>query len=193
MQGVLLGLKQRHAEAKAQLLAPLLKSDFKSRSVGALLRAHAKLTDDSLLQLWELVDMPQDHALIAVGGYGRGELFPYSDIDVLVMQPDSPERCSAGQQKVEAFITACWDLGLEIGSSVRNVSDCVSEALGDVTVQTALLESRRVCGAPGLLRQMREALDEAMDAKAFLQRKTAEMRQRHQKFDNSPYSLEPNC
>ena len=193
MHAALIGLKQRHAEAKAELLAPLLQPAFKSRSVGALLRAHAALTDETLRQLWALVDMPADHALIAVGGYGRGELFPYSDIDVLVLQPASAADSATGLSKVETFITACWDLGLEIGSSVRNVADCVREAMGDVTVQTALLESRRIEGASNLLRDMHRALDEAMDAKAFLQRKTAEMRQRHQKFDNSPYALEPNC
>ena len=189
----LLLLKEQHARAKAALLQPLLEPSFKSRSVGALLRAHAELTDETMAALWRQVGMPSNHTLVAVGGYGRGDLFPLSDIDVLVLQPDDEQACQAAQSAVETFITACWDLGLEIGSSVRRVSDCLTEAAGDVTVQTALLESRRVCGNANLYRRMKTAFDQAMDARAFMQRKTLEMRQRHQKFDNSPYALEPNC
>src|SRR5204863_335804 len=83
----------------------------------------------------------------AVGGYGRGELFPYSDVDVLVLLPSgAPGADEARGAAAGRFITACWDAGLEIGSSVRSVDECVAMALSDVTVQTALLESRFLCG-----------------------------------------------
>lgn len=193
MQATLLALKQQHAQAKARLLEPLLQPQFKPRSIGALLKAHAELTDETLRALWKHIGVPPDHALIAVGGFGRGELFPYSDIDVLVLQPEDEQLRAQGQPKVEAFITACWDLGLEIGSSVRTLSDCSAEAASDITVQTALLESRSICGTQAALRALHASVYEALDSRAFLQRKTQEMRQRHQKFDNSPYALEPNC
>ena len=138
--------------------------------------------------------MPDDAALVAVGGYGRGELFPYSDVDVLVLLPSG----AAGDDEArgaatERFITACWDAGLEIGSSVRTVDECVAMALSDVTVQTALLESRFLCGSRRIFKPFERATAKAMDAKAFLRAKTLEMRQRHQKYENTPYSLEPNC
>ena len=138
--------------------------------------------------------MPADAALVAVGGYGRGELFPYSDVDVLVLLPTaSAAAASGGGAATEHFITACWDAGLEIGSSVRTVDECVAMALADVTVQTALLEARFLCGARKVFKSFERATSQAMDPKAFLRAKTLEMRQRHQKYENTPYSLEPNC
>ena len=184
-------LREAHAQAKANLLAPLMRPDFKPRSINSLLEALAQRTDETLTALWGLAAIPADHALVAVGGYGRGKLFPYSDIDVLVLVP--PNAPAEASSAVEAFITACWDLGLEIGSSVRSVDECVAEAQADVTVQTAMLESRRICGHKSLVTRMHEALAKVMDPRAFMRRKRLEMEQRHQKFQNSPYSLEPNC
>jgi [protein-PII] uridylyltransferase len=140
--------------------------------------------------------MPPGAALVAVGGYGRGELFPYSDIDVLVLLPG--EEAAAPMEEalragIEGFITACWDIGLEIGSSVRTVAECVAEARADVTVQTAMLESRYLCGQKRLYKLFQQATAEAMDPKAFLRAKALEMRQRHVKYQDTPYSLEPNC
>ena len=145
--------------------------------------------------------MPPDTALLAVGGYGRGELFPHSDIDVLVLLPpghtlaawDASTEGGDLKTAIEGFISACWDIGLEIGSSVRTVDECIAEGRRDVTVQTALLESRFVCGSRRVFATFRVANTTAMDAKAFLVAKTLEMRQRHQKFEDTPYSLEPNC
>lgn len=185
------GLRASHAHAKDQLLSPLMDARFKPRNINGLLESLSQRTDQTLTALWALAGVPDDHALVAVGGYGRGKLFPHSDIDVLVLLPTPAETQAHAQ--VEAFITACWDLGLEIGSSVRSVAECVAEARADVTVQTAMLESRRICGHAPLVRQMHRALTEIMDARAFMQRKTLEMEQRHQKFQNSPYALEPNC
>jgi len=163
-----------------------------------LLRRLARHVDASLQALWARAGMPEGTALIAVGGYGRGELFPYSDVDVLVLLPDGLEAHQHGPVKdsIEAFITSCWDIGLEIGSSVRTLGECVQEAAGDVTIQTALLESRLLTGQSGsrpLYKQLEKRLAQAMDASAFLRAKTLEMRQRHIKFDDTPYSLEPNC
>jgi [protein-PII] uridylyltransferase len=138
--------------------------------------------------------MPPGAALVAVGGYGRGELFPHSDVDVLVLLPPGEEHANdALKSSVEGFITACWDIGLEIGSSVRTVNECIEESQRDVTVQTALLESRYLCGSRRVFNDFRRANTAAMDPKAFLRAKTLEMRQRHLKFEDTPYSLEPNC
>jgi [protein-PII] uridylyltransferase len=162
--------------------------------LAASCRSLTRHVDQTLIHLWEHALMPPGAALLAVGGYGRGELFPYSDVDVLVLlPPDQDHRNDALKSSIEGFITACWDIGLEIGSSVRTVAECIEESHRDVTVQTALLESRYLCGARRVFNQFRDANTEAMDARAFLRAKTLEMRQRHQKFEDTPYSLEPNC
>lgn len=188
-------------QGKSELLERFAAARPTAPAATRLIRSLAKLVDHTLLQLWQFAGMPEGAALIAVGGYGRGELFPHSDIDVLVLLPPGAHReagTGAGEAQamngaVEAFITACWDTGLEIGSSVRTVDECIAEAERDVTVQTALLESRYLCGSRRVFTTFRHANTRAMDPKAFLRAKTLEMRQRHQKYEDTPYSLEPNC
>ena len=132
--------------------------------------------------------MPESCALLAVGGYGRQALFPYSDVDVLVLLPDtlSVENNESLKTRIETFIGSCWDAGLEIGSSVRHLSECVTEAAADITVQTAMLESRYLTGQSALVKLFTEAFKANLDPKAFFTGKTLEMHQRHSKFDNSP-------
>jgi [protein-PII] uridylyltransferase len=155
----------------------------------------AKLADKLLVQLWRNAGFEQGEALIAVGGYGRGELFPSSDVDVLVLLPDNviAEESPDLKAKLEAFIGSCWDSGLEIGSSVRNLKDCIDESEKDITVKTSLLESRLLAGNLSLYQQFQQSYQEAMDPHAFFVAKTLELNQRHNKFENTPYSLEPNC
>jgi [protein-PII] uridylyltransferase len=185
-------LRTRFREGKAALLDHFRDSRPTAPAANKLLRALSKHVDQTLLSLWEHAAMPAGTALLAVGGYGRGELFPHSDVDVLVLLP----AVAAGDEhkaSIEAFITACWDIGLEIGSSVRTVGECIAMAKSDVTVQTALLESRYLCGSRRVFNSFRHANTKVMDAKAFLRAKTLEMLQRHRKFEDSPYALEPNC
>jgi [protein-PII] uridylyltransferase len=185
-------LRTRFREGKAALLDHFGASRPTAPAANKLLRALSRHVDQLLLALWEHAAMPDETALLAVGGYGRGELFPHSDVDVLVLLPPR----AAGDEheaSIEAFITACWDIGLEIGSSVRTVGECIAMARSDVTVQTALLESRYLCGSRRVFNSFRHANTKAMDAKAFLRAKTFEMVQRHRKFEDTPYSLEPNC
>lgn len=139
--------------------------------------------------------MPEHFALLAVGGYGRQALFPYSDVDVLVLLPDDLQLESNEilKARIEGFIGSCWDAGLEIGSSVRQLHECLSEAAADITVQTAMLESRWLVGDTALTASFNQAFKKQLDPRAFFTGKTLEMQQRHSKFDNSPYSLEPNC
>ena len=166
-----------------------------SRSVRGLLQRLSKLTDHTLCQLWQNVGLDARFALVAVGGYGRGELYPYSDVDVLLLLPNgtSPDQDDALKSQIERFIGSCWDTGLEIGSSVRTVDECVQESSADITVQTSLLEARWICGNVALVEQFQKRFDAAMDPQAFFVAKTLELRQRHTKFENTPYSLEPNC
>jgi [protein-PII] uridylyltransferase len=166
-----------------------------SRSVKTLLHKLCHMTDDTLRTLWDAAGFDNGLCLAAVGGYGRGELYPYSDVDVLLLMPDgtSPEKDDALKAQIEKFIGSCWDTGLEIGSSVRTVSECVQEASADITVQTSLLEARFLVGSVKLFKTFQKHYAIALDPKAFFVAKTAEMRQRHAKFENTPYSLEPNC
>ncbi|MFT3665968.1 [protein-PII] uridylyltransferase [Piscinibacter sp.] len=191
-------LRSRFRSGKSELIEHFKASRASAPAATRLLKALARHVDATLLALWRHCSMPGGAALLAVGGYGRGELFPCSDVDVLVLLPPASVRQSeadaaATRSAIERFITACWDIGLEIGSSVRTVDECIAEAERDVTVQTSLLESRYLCGSRRVFTTFRHANTRAMDAKAFLRAKTLEMLQRHTKFEDTPYALEPNC
>jgi [protein-PII] uridylyltransferase len=185
-------LRLRLAVAKSALIEHFAAARPSATAANTLIRGLSRLVDATLGELWVATMMPAGAALVAAGGYGRGELFPYSDVDVLVLLPDglAPETA---RPAVERFITACWDIGLEIGSSVRNIDECAAESARDVTVQTALLESRLVCGPRRLFNTLHKRLATELDPRAFLRAKTLEMQQRHTKFQDTPYSLEPNC
>jgi [protein-PII] uridylyltransferase len=178
-------------DGKETLLAEFMAARPTAHAATRVVKALARLVDRTLATLWSQSGMPAGAALVAVGGYGRGELFPHSDIDVLVLLAGTPDEASA--VAVSGFVTQCWDLGLEIGSSVRSIEECLTESVRDVTVQTALLEARFITGARRQFKQLRQALDGAMDARAFLRAKTLEMQQRHVKYESTPYALEPNC
>ena len=187
-------LREHFRGGKAALLDAFRQARPTAPAALRLIRRLTRHVDATLVDLWRHAAMPAGAALLAVGGYGRGELHPYSDVDVLVLLPDGDVHGNAAlRAAVEGLITACWDIGLEIGSSVRTVAECVTEAQHDVTVQTALLESRFLCGSRRVKQVFELATAQAMDPKAFLRAKTLEMRQRHQKFENTPYALEPNC
>ena len=187
-------MRARFRDAKAARLAQFLAAPATARAALRLVRALSADVDLTLTELWSDSGMPATASLVAVGGYGRGELFPYSDVDVLVLMPNSPDADGdAGRDAAGRFITACWDVGLEIGSSVRTVAECVAMALTDVTVQTALLEARFLTGDLRIFNSFQIAVGDVMDASLFLRAKMLEMQQRHQKYENTPYSLEPNC
>ena len=188
-------LRVQYRAQKAALFESLRKTGTSTRVARKALRQLSGLADALLKKLWDHAGLSHPYALLAVGGYGRGELFPHSDVDVLVLLPDncSPEADDVLKLQLEAFIGGCWDVGLEIGSSVRTLSTCLAEADKDVTVQTALLESRLIAGNAVLSHAFQTAFTQAIDPKAFLIAKTLELRQRHHKFENTPYSLEPNC
>ena len=188
-------LREEFRSKKRALMAVMAASGSSTRSVSTALHRLAALAYDTLEVLWRQAGMAAPFALVAVGGYGRGELFPHSDVDVLVLLPDerAHEHDAELRSRIEGFIGSCWDAGLEIGSSVRTLSECLAEAEKDVTVQTSMMESRLVSGDSKLFGRFRERLRLAMDPKAFFVAKTLEMRQRHNKFEDTPYALEPNC
>jgi [protein-PII] uridylyltransferase len=187
--------RQEYRDEKARLSATLLQQGVAPRGVRQVLRQLALSTDRLLVRLWDKAGFEAGFSLIAVGGFGRGELFPHSDVDVLVLLPDGTqvERDDSLKTRIESFIGSCWDAGLEIGSSVRTLEECVAESSRDVTIQTSLLECRLLTGSRPAFRRLVARLGEGMDPKAFFVAKTLEMRQRHQKFENTPYALEPNC
>jgi len=188
-------LRERYRADKAQLLSALAGSGASTRGIHAALRNLSNLADGVLTQLWLRAGFSSDFALLAVGGFGRRELFPHSDVDVLLLLPpdQSPEHDETLKARIEGFIGSCWDAGLEIGSSVRNVDDCLAEADKDVTVQTSLLEARLVVGNQPLFNAFHKVFFTVLDARSFFVAKTLEMQQRHNKFEDTPYALEPNC
>lgn len=169
-------------------------TDFLShQNVSKLMQRLTLATDQQLIDLWNRCNLHQNAALLAVGGYGRSELFPHSDIDILILLDDKHSQDPQLQSRLESFIALCWDSGLEIGSAVRTLTECLSEAQQDITVRTSVLEARLLGGNRGLFKLFKRSLDEAMDPKAFFQAKLLEQQQRHYKFQETPYALEPNC
>jgi [protein-PII] uridylyltransferase len=180
---------------KQVVLDSIAATGASTRSVKRQLREMSGVADEVLGDLWQQAYFSSEVSLLAVGGYGRGELFPHSDIDVLILLPQGmqAEDDEAFKTSASSFITSCWDAGLEIGSSVRTVDECLQEAQGDVTIQTSLLESRLITGSAKLHNQFAKAYRKALSPQAFFTAKTLEAQQRHTKFEGTPYSLEPNC
>jgi [protein-PII] uridylyltransferase len=190
-----INLRREFAARKAEIVASIAATRGTTRGIKTRLAKLAHATDAVLCALWTQSGLPDDWALVAVGGYGRGELFPYSDVDVLLLLPDGSDvpEDSELKTRLSDFISHCWDTGLEIGSSVRTQGECLQEASADITIQTALLESRWICGRKTLYTTFKKRFYAQMDARAFYTAKTLEMNQRHTKQENTPYSLEPNC
>ncbi|HYD95712.1 MAG TPA: [protein-PII] uridylyltransferase [Noviherbaspirillum sp.] len=187
MASLALTLKEQlRTERQAAIAA--FQADGKPEQLLARLRVNV---DNALTQAWGSFALPQSAALVAVGGYGRGELFPHSDVDVLILLDAPPDNAIKG--KLEELVQLFWDIGLEIGHSIRTVDECLVESAADITVQTSLIESRLVTGNRKLYQFLRERHTAAINPQAFFQAKTLEMRQRHVKYEDTPYSLEPNC
>ena len=163
-------------------------------SVGTLVRDRAALVDAILDQVFRLhlAGAEPNLALVAVGGYGRGELHPCSDIDILVLVHEP--YGGAWREHIAAFITALWDIGLEVGHSVRTLEECVAQAEGDVGVATSLMEARLLAGDTVLFQRMRTATGPARlwPSQAFFAAKLKEQQERHAKYHHTAYKLEPN-
>jgi [protein-PII] uridylyltransferase len=179
-------LRQRLKDERQHIIADFRENGRPER----LLRGLRHSVDGVLSDAWKAAGLPADAALVGVGGYGRGELFPHSDVDLLILLGNPPDALT--QARLENFVQLLWDLGLEIGHSIRTVDECMVESRADITVQTSLLEARRIEGSAAVFAELQRRYAEAMDAQAFFHAKTAEMRLRHAKYEFTPYSLEPN-
>jgi len=156
-----------------------------------LLKALRRVTDQAVRQLICLYPLPPGAALAAVGGYGRGELYPHSDVDVLVLLKTDPRP--EDTEAIATLVAQLWNLGLDLSHSVRTIAQCRQQAALDVTVQTALLEARWLAGNRRLVQQLAQAMHADLDTPGFFQAKRVEMQQRHAHYQNTAYALEPNC
>ncbi len=178
-------LRAAHEELKARFLA--------GDPVEEPVHARAALVDAVLRAAWAAHCAAHcGWALIAVGGYGRGELHPASDIDILLLVPQPPDR--EGSAAIETLVAFLWDIGLEVGHSVRTIAECLDACRGDVGVMTALLEARLLAGEAQLLAAMRGALapERIWPVQQFFEAKLREQSERHQKANDTAYNLEPN-
>jgi len=173
----------------------LLKDRFVADdAIEDLVRDRARLVDIALRAAWlrHAGKFAGDLALIAVGGYGRGELHPSSDIDIMVLLPKSDS--ADWQPDIERFLTFLWDIGLEVGHSVRSIDDCQRESLADISVATTLFEARLLSGPESLFAGMRRALasDRLWTSQDFFEAKVKEQTERHHRYFDTAYNLEPN-
>ncbi len=180
------GLRQTLIEGQAALADSYLAHP----DARTYLRGRSNLVDCTLRELWALAGMPEDTALLAVGGYGRRKLYPYSDIDVLITLAGAPDPDL--ESRIQSLIGQFWDLGLAISHSVRTVDECIEAAHCDITVQTALFESRSICGNQRLALELTEAIQSTMNVEQFIAAKLAEQEERHLRYAFSAFSLEPN-
>ncbi len=157
-----------------------------------LIRLRATFIDTVLALLWDQQDWGSSElALVAVGGYGRGELHPHSDVDILILLGENQQDCQA---QLESFLTLLWDIGLNVGHSVRSVTECAELAATDITILTNLMEARVIRGSKALMQQVRELTspDKMWSSPDFFRAKLAEQTNRHYKFADTEYNLEPN-
>ncbi len=176
-----------------------LKLDFvKYHSPKRAFKQHCKIADSLLLEVWKSLNIDDRCCLIAVGGYGRGELYPYSDIDLLILLPEALSSDSKNivnnhlNQGIEAFIGLLWDVGLNVGHSVRTLDECISEAAKDITIKTNLIESRLLAGEHSFYNIFVDKVEASIDVKHFFTAKLQEQDNRHAKFNDTAYNLEPN-
>jgi len=167
--------------------AALREAYLKGKKPAWLLREHARLIDRTLQRLWLAHCPAPGMALVATGGYGRGELFPSSDVDVLILLGSEPTE--AERERLERLVGMFWDIGLEIGHSVRTVEACVETAQGDITIETALLEARLLAGSAPLFKRLSKAIEKLVEPAVFLKAKKLEQEQRHAKYRDTPFAL----
>ena len=164
-----------------------------------LIHERAQAIDIILILAWSYYNLGENAALLAVGGYGRGELHPHSDVDLLLLHDaeltlDENSQNAEFVENLQLFIALLWDIGLEIGHSVRTVDECIKEAENDITVISNLMESRLITGDPALYEQLSSQLspNNIWPTKDFTAAKINEKNQRYLKFNETAYNLEPN-
>ena len=184
----------RYREALAAASKNLTERFQAGESVANLVRARSDFTDEILVRLWrQHADaITASAALVAVGGYGRGELHPYSDVDIMILVEDQlPDNAEVA---ISAFFTALWDIGLDIGHSVRSIDECCRQSAEDITVTTTLIEARLIDGPEKLFRAMKQELStrDIWPSEKFFAEKLKEQLSRHHRYEDTAYQLEPN-
>lgn len=157
-----------------------------------LIFARAWLIDQILQHAWNNLNWQDDDiSMIAVGGYGRGELHPHSDIDLLILYKRSVKK---HRTNIEQFLAFLWDIGLKVGHSVRSIKQCRDEAKKDITVTTSIIEARLLTGNNELLPNIlkRTGPNKMWSSSMFFEAKRQEQQERHQKYNDTEYNLEPN-
>ena len=190
LQELLQGCKHCHQEA----LTAIYNEFEASVSVESLILARSKFVDTLISSIWHFFFQGNETglSLIAVGGYGRQELLPHSDIDLLFLATE--ESLNAHGETLTQIITFLWDIKLDIGHSVRTIDECITQAEGDITIMTNLMESRVICGDPTLHETLLPEItpEKIWPSKDFFQAKWDEQKSRHKKFNDTEYNLEPN-
>ena len=203
LEAKLAGTRQVIPLFKATILESRLANESRFRKgedAEKLVRERAAFMDKIIRLAWHRFDWAENRSswrktrisLLAVGGYGRGELHPHSDIDLLVLlERNSYELHSAN---VQSFLAFLWDIGLEVGESVRSIKECKVQAKKDVTILTSMMESRTLCGDDELRGRLARTIapEKIWPPKKFYQAKRDEQIERHNKSEHTQYSLEPN-
>ncbi|ALS97758.1 [protein-PII] uridylyltransferase [Lacimicrobium alkaliphilum] len=171
-----------------------LEDNASLTEVDNLVRGRATFVDALLRHIWQLLELHSypELALVAVGGYGRGQLQPYSDIDLLLLNHKKPSE--EINEKLGRFVTLLWDIGLDVGHSVRTLSQTIKLAKDDVSIATNLIEARLLSGSKETFNRLQQKVQGKgfWSSKDFFLAKYDEQRQRHAKFNGTAYNLEPN-
>ncbi|MDE1062184.1 MAG: [protein-PII] uridylyltransferase [Pseudomonadales bacterium] len=167
--------------------------EHKENRINELVHARAWLVDQILRMAWQQYSWPEEAALVAVGGYGRRELHPQSDVDLLILLGNGLDA-SSWHRCTQEFITFIWDLGLQIGSSVRTLEDCCEQAKNDITIATSLIESHTIIGKADLREQAFDWVisEQAWGNEAFYKARIESQQERHRRTNDTEYNLEPN-
>lgn len=193
--------KLNYAQAHQKIITRFCQS-VPTRGIQRLMRELSLLVDIHVKKLWNHevhhnlpLNLQKKATLIAIGGYGRSELLPNSDVDLLVLLSSDltiGERAQINML-IERWVAACWDFGLTISHSLRTIDETILDSADDLSIQTSLLESRLLIGSAIVYSLFHEKFQLNFDLQQFSRAKIAEMRTRHARFDDTPYSLEPNC
>lgn len=195
------------ASSPIPIIKPLL-ADIQAKShayfrdtldATTLVTHRSQLMDQILFCIWQhcgfnnIVENGGNIALLAVGGYGRGQLHPHSDIDLLIVL-ENEQAFDNYKDVMQNFITLLWDLKLDIGHSVRTLDECVTEAAKDLTIITNMMEVRTIAGDDSLQLELQERTDSQhiWSEREFFEAKWEELKQRHAKHESTEYNLEPN-
>ncbi len=186
----------KHALQKAHTLLAQ-RFNNKEEETAILIHERSQMMDALLSLLWSKIVRADEFAcLIAVGGYGRGELHPYSDIDLFILLDEQDERIHTPsfEERLQHFITFLWDIKLEVGQSVRTLTECKEQAQKDITIITNLIEAHFICGKSHLYQQLLDTIapEHIWNSHQFFNAKVEEQKKRYNKFNDSACNLEPN-